>query len=230
MSEARYLPRRLGFDKLCDILVAYLNVGAEKEYVSVSEAAKRVDVDPKNLSRNNLFLKSWGFLEENPEAPGRYKLSGDAAAFTSAYRIDRQSPATKSLLQTFLARHEIVTGLVERIRRQGTGRGDLLVELPRAVGDLKADKVGVNAFLDMLSYAFELPEGPSPGPRAHPPATRLKVKAARPAPPKRSPVTVVPVAINLTVSPDTSVEKLRESVKAVLQAYDEYQAEKAAQG
>ncbi len=229
MSEARYLPRRLGFDKLCDILVAYLNAGAEKEHVGVLEAAKRVDMDPKNLSRNNIFLKSWGFLEESAEAPGRYRLSSEAAAFASAYRIDRQSSSTKGLLKTLLSRHEIVTGLVERIRREGGNRADLLVDLPRAVGDLKADKVGVNAFLDMLTYAFDLAESPTVPQRAIQARARPKIRAARTPVPRRQQAEIVPVTITLAISPDTPIEKLRESVKAVLQAYDEYQSGKTAE-
>jgi len=185
-------------------------------------------MDPKNLSRNNLFLKSWGFLEESAEAPGRYRLTGDAASFASAYRIDRQSATTKGLLQTFLSRHEIVTGLIERIRRQGTDRSELLIELPRAIGDLKADKVGLNAFLDMLAYAFDLPQAPALAPRLTQAIAKPRKRAPRLSVSKRPRPEIVPLAINLTISPETPVEKLTESVKAVLRAYDEYQAEKSA--
>ncbi|MBS7627570.1 hypothetical protein KEJ36_01935, partial [Candidatus Bathyarchaeota archaeon] len=122
MSEMKYLPKRLSFDKLCGILVAYLNAGADKEYVGVKEASSKVDIEPKSLSRNNGFLKSWGFLEESREAPGRYKLSPDAAEFASAYRIDPKSEVTKRSLERLLSKEEIIKGLVERIRREAPDR------------------------------------------------------------------------------------------------------------
>lgn len=229
MSEARYLPRRLGFDKLCDILVAYLNAGADREHVSVSEAAKRADMDAKNLSRNNLFLRSWGFLEESVEAPGRYKLSADAAGFASAYRIDRSSSSTKVLLRTLLSNNAIVTGLVQRLSSETASRGALLVELPRAVGDLKADRVGVNAFLDMLAYAFEL-GGAATGPQRAPMVVaKPRAKAVRPVASKRPRAEMAPISITLAISADMPAEKLRESIKAVLQAYDEHRAEREAE-
>ncbi|HIE14998.1 TPA: hypothetical protein EYP70_06970, partial [Candidatus Bathyarchaeota archaeon] len=65
MSDTKLLPRRLSFSKICSILVGYLNAGAERDYVGVSEVANKTDVTLHNISRNNNFFKSWGFIEEH---------------------------------------------------------------------------------------------------------------------------------------------------------------------
>ncbi|MEM3693532.1 MAG: hypothetical protein QXI39_05885 [Candidatus Bathyarchaeia archaeon] len=224
MSETKYLPRRLSFDKLCGILVAYLNAGADREYVSVKEASSKVDIEPKSLSRNNGFLKSWGFLEESQEALGRYKLSPDAAEFASAYRIDPKSEVTRRCLERLLSKEAIINGLVERIKREAPDRSAILVELPRITGDLKADKVGLNAFLDMLIYAFRL-EDIIKTPAEKKPPTVPKLRATKPLRVKFSKelgALRIPFTINISISPETSVEKLKESIKAILEAYDEY--------
>jgi hypothetical protein len=228
LGEAKYLPRRLSFDKLCGILVAYLNAGADKDYVGVKEASAKVDIEPKSLSRNNGFLKSWGFLEESQETPGRYKLSLDAAEFASAYRIDPNSEVTRQSLERLLSKEEIVRGLVERIRRDAPDRSSILVELPRITGDFKADKVGLNAFLDMLIYAFRL-ENILQATAAKKPTPMPKVRGIKPSRGKgfkEIPETRIPFTININLSPETSVEKLKESVKAILKAYEEYLEEK----
>ncbi len=228
MDEAKYFPRKQGFDRLCNILVAYLNAGADRDYVSVGEASKRVNMNPTDLSRNNLFLKSWGFLEEGGEAPGRYRLSPEAAGFASAYRIDPKAEATRQSLKAFLSKHVIVTGLIQRIQRDKPDKASILVDLPRLIGDLKADRVGLNAFLDMLVYAFNL-ETLLPAPVERPviSAVRVRVKPVKkPMSIKGFEAQVAPFTIMLTVNPETSAEKLKESVKAVLKAYEEYMQER----
>jgi len=58
MGGNKYFPRRLSFPKICDILVAYLNAGADKGYVGVSDVVERSNVSLHNISRNNNFFKS----------------------------------------------------------------------------------------------------------------------------------------------------------------------------
>lgn len=231
MSVSRHLPRRLSFSKICDILVAYLNAGAEKDYVGLSDVASKSSVALTNISRNNNFLKSWGFVEENEKESGKYLLTRKAAEFASAYRIDPNAEHTRNILRGLLSKDEVVTEFVERIRSEGPDRNAVLVDLPRIVGDLRADKVGLNAFLDMLTYAFQIEEL-SGAVRAlkQPKRTRI-AKYVRRAP-KKTLEASLPIltpsanlSITLSISPEVSPEKLKEYIKAVLEAYDEHKEE-----
>jgi len=229
MSGGRFFPRRLSFPKICNVLVAYLNAGAERNYVGLSEVTDKTEVTLHNISRNNNFFKSWGFVEESEKEPGKYRLTPEAAEFASAYRIDPNGDHTRQLLRRILEKEEIIRKLVERIKREGMDRRALMVELPGILGDLRADKVGLNAFLDMLAYAFNL-ETVTVKPRPPPPVRRAKPskRAQRKAVAKmvERPAAGLSLSINLAISPETSPEKLKEYIKAVLKAYDEYSEEK----
>jgi len=229
MSEAKFFPRRLSFSKICSVLVAYLNAGAERNYVGLSEVTDKTEVTLHNISRNNNFFKSWGFVEESEKESGKYRLTPEAAEFASAYRIDPNGDHTRQLLRRILEKEEVITRLVERINREGMDRRALLVELPGTLGDLRADKVGLNAFLDMLAYAFKLEEI-TVKPRATAPVRRAKPgeRARRKTVAKliERPTTGLSLSINLAISPETPPERLKEYIKAVLKAYDEYSEEK----
>ncbi|MEM2569012.1 MAG: hypothetical protein QXI48_01135 [Candidatus Bathyarchaeia archaeon] len=238
LCTSKILPRRLSFSKICDILVAYLNAGADKEYVGVSDVAERSTVTLHNISRNNGFLKSWGFIEESEKEQGKYRLTREAAEFAYAYRIDPESSLTKQLLRDILSKDEVLTKFVERIRSSSMDRDSILVELPRVVGDLRADKVGLSAFLDLIAYAFQIdwlytPTKPAkltkkvaiPGEvRAVKPAEKIKEKQVFP-----SGIPLEPranISVNLTISSEITPDMLKEYIKAMLKAYDEYAKEK----
>lgn len=229
MSRARYFPRRLSFSKICDILVAYLNTGAETEYVGVSEVVKKSNVALHNISRNNNFLKSWGFVVESDKEPGKYKMTRDAAEFASAYRIDPDGDQTKQMLRNILSKDEATMKFVERIEREGLDRNTILVDLPRVVGDLRADKVGMNAFLDMLAYAFQFEELYSQTKILRQPRRIRIPKSIRKAPEQILEPTISTItpqsslSITLSISPEVSPKKLKEYIKAVLEAYEEHQ-------
>ena len=228
LSEAKAFPRRLSFPKVCDVLTGYLNAGGDSQYVGVSEVVEKSSVTLHNISRNNNFLKSWGFVEENEHEPGKYRLSREAAEFASAYRIDPNSEQTKQLLKGVLAKDPVLSAFVERVQRENLSRDTILIELPRVVGDLRADKVGLTAFLDMVAYAFNLGGSASPlkalrQPREPQRATRPVAMRAETVAPIIAPQSTAPnISINLTLSPDMLPEKLKEYVKAILEAYDEH--------
>ncbi len=228
LSEAKVFPRRLSFPKICDVLISYLNAGADSQFVGVSEVVEKSSVTLHNISRNNNFLKSWGFVEENEHEPGKYRLSREAAEFASAYRINPNSEQTRQLLRGVLSKDTVLSAFVERVQRESLGRDAILIELPRVVGDLRADKVGLTAFLDMVTYAFQLGELSAPvralrQPREPRRATKSVAARAEVATPN---VMVQPpapsISINLTISPEMPPEKLKAYVKAMLEAYDEY--------
>ncbi len=229
MSKSKYFPRRLSFSKICDILVAYLNAGAEREYVGVSDVVNKSNVALHNISRNNNFLKSWGFIEESEKEQGKYKLTREAAEFASAYRINPNDEYTKRTLKSIFSKDEALTKFVERIRHEDLDRNTVLINLQRIVGDLKADKVGLNAFLDMLAYAFQLEKLYSPTKPAKKPertkAAKLLKRTPRPIFKPTTPVTALgaSLSITLSISPEVSPEKLKEYVKAILEAYEEHQ-------
>lgn len=240
MNASKILPRRLSFSKICDILVAYLNAGADKEYVGVSEVAEKSSVTLHNISRNNGFLKSWGFIEESEKEQGKYRLTREAAEFASAYRIDPEGNATRHLLRNLLSKDEILTKFVERIKNSRMDRDSVLVELPRVVGDLRADKVGLNAFLDLIAYAFQIDWLYAPVKPTKPARKVVVPSETRVAKPVIKRVKEKPVAfpfsalseprtnisINLTISPEITPHMLKEYIKAMLKAYDEYAQEK----
>lgn len=243
MSAFKLLPRRLSFSKICDILVAYLNAGADREYVSVSDVASKSAVTLHNISRNNGFLKSWGFIEESEKEQGKYKLTREAAEFTYAYRIDPNGNLTKDLLGKILSKDEVLVKFVERVRNENLSRDSVLIELPRVTGDLRADKVGLNAFIDLIAYAFQIdwlykpikPSKPAKG-LLSPTETRRVRQVTRKAEKKISfPIkgagtpANISINLNLTVSPEISPVALKEYIKAMLEAYDEYAQEKAKQ-
>jgi len=220
MSGNKYFPRRLSFPKICDILVAYLNAGADKEYVGVSDVVERSNVSLHNISRNNNFFKSWNFLEESEKEPGRYILNREAAEFAYAYRIDPRGEKTREMLRKLLSRDEVLVRFVERITREGLDRDAVLVELPRVYGDLRADKVGLNAFLDMLAYAFELKEISASTER---PSKAIE-RTARTIKPSIGPSEVMMklpnacININFNIPSDISPQKLKEYVRAIIEA------------
>jgi len=220
MSGNKYFPRRLSFPKICDILVAYLNAGADKEYVGVSDVVERSNVSLHNISRNNNFFKSWNFLEESEKEPGKYILNREAAEFAYAYRIDPRGERTREMLRKFLSKDEVLVKFIERIEREGLNRDAILVELPRVYGDLRADKVGLNAFLEMLAYAFGLKEISAP--MESPPKPIERTMRTIKASVKPSEVKVrLPSAsftINLNITSDVSPQKLKEYIKAILEA------------
>ena len=227
MSEARVFPRRLSFPKICDVLIGYLNAGADSQYVGVSEVVQKSSVTLHNISRNNNFLKSWRFVEENEHEPRKYRLNREAAEFASAYRIDPNSEQTRQMLKGVLSKDQVLTVFIERVQRENLGRDTILIELPRVVGDLRADKVGLTAFLDMIAYAFQLGELSTPLR-----ALRQPREPRRPTKPAARAETVAPsivpqssapnISINLTLSPEMPPEKLKAYVKAMLEAYDEH--------
>jgi hypothetical protein len=227
LSEAKYFPRRLSFPKLCDILIGYLNAGADNTFVGASDVVERSNVTLHNISRNNNFFKSWNFVEESEQEPGKYLLSREAAEFAYAYRIDPNGERTRQMLNKFLSRDEVLTQFVERVRRENLSRDAVLVELPRVIGDLRADKVGLTAFVDMISYAFQLEETTAPVK-----ATRQPREPRRTIRPIKKPELAAAeaaissfgpnISINLTITPDVSPEKLKAYIKAVLEAYDEH--------
>ncbi len=231
LSEAKVFPRRLSFTKICDILVGYLSAGADSQFVGVSEVVEKSNVTLHNISRNNNFLKSWNFVEENEHEPGKYRLNHEAAEFAYAYRIDPNGQQTRQMLNKFLSKDQVLVAFVERIKRETLSRDTVLIELPRVVGDLRADKVGVTAFLDMIAYAFQLEELTVPvkvlrqqrEPRRISRPT-VKAEAAIPSIAAKSPA--ANISINLTVSPDMPPEKLKAYIKAMLEAYEEHAQEK----
>jgi len=240
LSVSKLLPRRLSFSKICDILVAYLNAGADKEYVSVSEVASKSTVTLHNVSRNNGFFKSWGFIEESEKEQGKYKLTREAAEFAYAYRIDPNGDLTRELLRKILSKDEVLVKFVERIKNEDLSRDSVLLELPRVTGDLRADKVGLNAFLDLIAHAFQIdwlykPAKPSKSVRRTVSLieTRKTRQVTRKAEKKISlPVRVaepqasISINLNLTISPEMSPAALKKYVKAMLEAYEEYAQEK----
>jgi len=244
LSASKILPRRLSFSKICDILVAYLNAGADKEYVGVSEVAEKSSVTLHNISRNNGFLKSWGFIEESEKEQGKYRLTREAAEFASAYRIDPEGNATKQLLRNLLSKDETLTKFIERVRSSGMDRDSVLVELPRVIGDFRADKVGLNAFLDLIAYAFQMDWLYTPVKPARPARkvvvtseTRIAKPVAKKVKEKPAvfPFSMIPepkasISINLTISPEITPHMLKEYIKAMLKAYDEYAQEKEITG
>ncbi len=220
MGGNKYFPRRLSFPKICDILVAYLNAGADKEYVGVSDVVERSNVSLHNISRNNNFFRSWNFLEESEKEPGKYILNREAAEFAYAYRIDPKGDRTREMLRRFLSKDEVLVKFVERIKREALSRDEILIELPRVYGDLRADKVGLNAFLDMLAYAFEI-EGISAPPARPSRAVERTARTSRL--PSISPEVKIgmpsaSITINLNITPDVSPQRLKEYVKAILEA------------
>jgi len=219
MDGSKFFPRRLSFPKICEILVAYLNAGADKEYVGINDVAKKSSVSLHNISRNNNFFKSWGFLEESGKEQGKYILNREAAEFAYAYRIDPKGEKTREILRRFLSKDEILVKFIERIRREGLNRDSAILELPRIYGDLRADKVGLNAFLDMLVYAFgleemsvskEMPREAGRSLRVVKPTTRIS--EMRVIPPEAK------LTININVTPEVSPHQLKEYVKAILEA------------
>ena len=219
MDGSKFFPRRLSFPKICEILVAYLNAGADKEYVGINDVAKKSSVSLHNISRNNNFFKSWGFLEESGKEQGKYILNREAAEFAYAYRIDPKGEKTREILRRFLSKDEILVKFIERIRREGLNRDSAILELPRIYGDLRADKVGLNAFLDMLVYAFgleemsvskEMPREAGRSVRVVKPTTRIS--EMRVIPPEAK------LTININVTPEVSPHQLKEYVKAILEA------------
>ena len=219
MDGSKFFPRRLSFPKICEILVAYLNAGADKEYVGINDVAKKSSVSLHNISRNNNFFKSWGFLEESGKEQGKYILNREAAEFAYAYRIDPKGEKTREILRRFLSKDEVLVKFIERIRREGLNRDSAILELPRIYGDLRADKVGLNAFLDMLVYAFgleemsvskEMPREAGRSVRVVKPTTRIS--EMRVIPPEAR------LTININVTPEISPHQLKEYVKAILEA------------
>ena len=142
MDGSKFFPRRLSFPKICEILVAYLNAGADKEYVGINDVAKKSSVSLHNISRNNNFFKSWGFLEESEKEQGKYILNREAAEFAYAYRIDPKGEKTREILRRFLSKDEVLVKFIERIRREGLNRDSAILELPRIYGDLRAERLG----------------------------------------------------------------------------------------
>lgn len=227
MSEAKVFPRRLSFSKICDILIGYLNAGADNQFVGVSEVVEKSNVTLHNISRNNNFLKTWNFIEEKENEPGKYKLNREAAEFAYAYRIDPNGEQTRLLLNKILSKYPVLTAFVERIRRENLSRDTALIELPRVIGDLRADKVGLTAFLDMTAYAFGLEELSTQAKIAKPlreirrtPRALTKTEASAQTITVKSPT--ANISINLTISPDVTPEKLKEYIKVILEAYDEH--------
>lgn len=230
MSEAKVFPRRLSFPKLCDILVGYLNAGADSQFVGVSKVVEKSNVTLHNISRNNNFLKSWNFVKENEQEPGKYKLNREAAEFAYAFRIDPNGEQTRQMLNKFLSKDPVLTAFVERVQRENLSRDTVLIELPRVVGDLRADKVGLTAFLDMIAYAFQLGELSAPvkalrQPREIRRITKPATKAEVVTPNIVARPPTANISINLTVSSEITPEKLKAYIKAMLEAYDEHYKE-----
>lgn len=225
MNGAKFFPRRLSFPKICDILVAYLNAGADKEYIGVSEVVEKSNVTLHNISRNNNFLRSWNFVEESDKEPGKYKMSREAAEFAYACKIDPNGDRTREMLKKFLLKDEVLTEFVERIQHEDLDREAILVELPRVIGDLRADKVGLKAFLDMIVYAFHMEEISAPiktvtTTRESRKTTKPARRAAKALPKLGAPSPRANISINLTISPEISPEKLKEYIKAMMEALE----------
>jgi hypothetical protein len=211
-------------------LVAYLNAGGDKEYVGVSEVVDKSNVTLHNISRNNNFLRSWNFVEESEKDPGKYILSREAAEFAYAYRIDPNGDRTREMLKILLEKDEVLTKFVERIERENLSRDAVLIEFPRVIGDLRADKVGLNAFLDMIAYAFQIEEISAPiktvRSSREPRKTVKTIREARRVPPRIAASHEPSISINLTISPEITPERLKVYIKAMLEAYDEYSKER----
>ncbi|MBS7605280.1 MAG: hypothetical protein QXR84_05700 [Candidatus Bathyarchaeia archaeon] len=239
MHSSRVLPRRLSFPKICEVLIAYLNAGADKEYISVSEVAEKTTVTLHNISRNNGFFKSWGFIEESEKEQGKYRLTKEAAEFAHAYRIDPDGDLTRAILRNILSKDEVLVKFVERIRSEGIDRETALIEVPRLIGDLRADKVGLNAFLDLIAYAFQIDwistpiKRPTKPPKKPVPSEARVVKLPVKKKVERGMLPAVGVSmeprtnitINLTITSEITPAMLKEYIKALLEAYNEYAQE-----
>jgi len=227
LSEVKVFPRRLSFTKICDILVGYLNAGADNQYIGVSEVAEKSNVTLHNISRNNNFLKSWHFVEENEHEPGKYRLSREAAEFAYAYRINPNGENTRHMLNKFLSKDQVLTTFIKRVQSENLNRDIILTELPRVIGDLRADKVGLTAFIDMITYAFNLDSLSMPVKAVkHLKETKKSIKSLVKtqisAPKFMSGSPTANISINLTISPEINPEMLKAYVKALLEAYDEH--------
>ena len=145
-------------------------------------------------------------------------------------RIDPNGERTKEMLKDILSKDKVLSEFVERIGRENLNRDAVMVELARVIGDLRADKVGLNAFLDMVAYAFQVGEVSAPTKRVESPRqprkTIMRPRRAQTASARietRSPR--ASISINLTISPDIPPERLKEYIKAMLEAYDEHNRE-----
>jgi hypothetical protein len=169
-------------------------------------------------------------LTESEHEAGKYRLSREAAEFAYAYRIDPNSEQTKQMLNKLLSKDPVLTSFVERVQRENLSRDTVLIEIPRVIGDLRADKVGLTAFLDMIAYAFQLGELSAPvktfRPSREARRTHKPVPKAEAVTPKVTiPTSMANFSINLTISPEVPPEKLKAYVKAMLEAYDEHYKE-----
>lgn len=221
------LPRRISFERLCEILVGYLNAGAADRYAGASEVAEKCPVLLEDISRNNKFFKGWSFIEESPEKTekGKYKLVPEIAQFASAYRLDPDSEQARQILEAFLSKNEIIATFVERIKSESLDRGTVVASLPRLTGDLTADKAGLNSFTDMLIYAFKLEGLEAPMRPPVPPVRRVKRRRERAI---RAPPTSYPPVI-LSISPDIPLEKFKALIRAFYEAYDDHLRKKASE-
>jgi len=222
VSSERFLPRGVSFERLCETLVGYLNAGAVGKYVGLSEVADKCSVNMTDISRNNRFFKSWGFIEEGPEKR-QYKLVSEIAQFASVYRIDPKGDQSRQILKDFLSRNEIITKYIERIGKESLDKRAILTSLPTLTGDFRADKAGLNAFKDMLVYAFKLEELEVPVKRLTRPTKRIKRKHERVL--AGLPTFYPPVI--LSVSPHIPLDKFKKLIQTFYEAYDEYIQKKA---
>ncbi|MEM1515527.1 MAG: hypothetical protein QXT26_03230 [Thermoproteota archaeon] len=241
MSLSKFLPRRLSFPKICEVLVAYLNAGADKEYVSVSEVAEKTTVTLHNISRNNSFFKSWGFIEESEKEQGKYRLTKEAAEFAYVYRIDPEGEKTKLLLRNILSKDKVLIEFIERIKSGGIDRETALIDLPRIVGDLRADKVGLNAFLDLIAYAFEIDwlsasvkrmvKPPRKVTHAEVKVMKTHLRRAEKVVSSMPTISMEPkinITIDLTITSEITPAMFKEYIKAMLEAYEEHMRERTA--
>ncbi len=169
----RFFPREISFERLCDILVGFLNIGADKSSMPANLLPSKVPLSKDKISKNLKFFRSWGLIIEDEKTHGSYRLSKEAADFASAYRVNPNSERTKVILRNFLSKQEIISQFAERLKQDASQRDDIIVELPKLIGDLTADRVGLNAFLDMVEYAYGIAMQPSQN-------LREKKKADRP--------------------------------------------------
>lgn len=218
-----YIPEGVTFDTLNRILMAYLKAGAYEKPVSYRDAATRAGVHHTVVSLNNKFFVSSGFLIQ--EGRANYRLSEKAMRYVQLLDWGKTEEA-KEPLKELLPEYGLVKTLLDYVAiNKKVTKDELTTKVISILGIQRRRRyiTGINSLFDLLTFSgllkeedgtFSVVTRAPTMPKISEPTIALEVPPAKPK-------LTIPISISLAVNEDTSIEKLKEIIKAVREVLQE---------
>lgn len=227
MSESEVtIPKKVSLDSLNKMLIGYLRCDADKKEVYYRDVASVSGVSRTDISRNNAFFESFGFLEK--KGRGNFILTENGTKYSQYLDWGRVEDA-RLILATMLKENPLVNKALAYVDIQSSVTTDDLRSRIATIVNVRPTEIiqsGINSLIEMLLFSGLLKE--SDGKLSSVQITPKKEKEVKMSTPNKEPVVVpmknkitIPISLIINVTDITNIEHLKEVLKAIQDVFEE---------